>query len=213
MQVFIIIIAIFFFQVNNFAEIGANFQNTIDKPMKILYNNLVFYFAMLKISQIHSCELTRRCGKGNARLSNEQLAVMLGVTPEEVAARIADYEKRGVIKGYSVILNEELADKNAVTAFIEVKVTPKADFGFDELARTIMMYDEVDSVTLMSGSFDLAVTLSGTNYKEIALFVAKRLSSIDGVISTSTHFVLKQYKEQGFFIENEAADERGFVSP
>ena len=130
--------------------------------------------------------------KGNARLSNE---------------------KRGVIKGYSVILNEELADKNAVTAFIEVKVTPKADFGFDELARTIMMYDEVDSVTLMSGSFDLAVTLSGTNYKEIALFVAKRLSSIDGVISTSTHFVLKQYKEQGFFIENEAADERGFVSP
>ena len=151
--------------------------------------------------------------KGNARLSNEQLAVMLGVTPEEVAARIADYEKRGVIKGYSVILNEELADKNAVTAFIEVKVTPKADFGFDELARTIMMYDEVDSVTLMTGSFDLAVTLSGTNYKEIALFVAKRLSSIDGVISTSTHFVLKQYKEQGFFIENEAADERGFVSP
>ena len=151
--------------------------------------------------------------KGNARLSNEQLAVMLGVTPEEVAARIADYEKRGVIKGYSVILNEELADKNAVTAFIEVKVTPKADFGFDELARTIMMYDEVDTVTLMSGSFDLAVTLSGTNYKEIALFVAKRLSSIDGVISTSTHFVLKQYKEQGFFIENEAADERGFVSP
>lgn len=151
--------------------------------------------------------------KGNARLSNEQLAVMLGITPEEVAARIADYEKRGVIKGYSVILNEELADKNAVTAFIEVKVTPKADFGFDELARTIMMYDEVDSVTLMSGSFDLAVTLSGTNYKEIALFVAKRLSSIDGVISTSTHFVLKQYKEQGFFIENEAADERGFVSP
>ena len=151
--------------------------------------------------------------KGNARLSNEQLAVMLGVTPEEVAARIAEYEKRCVIKGYSVILNEELADKNAVTAFIEVKVTPKADFGFDELARTIMMYDEVDSVTLMSGSFDLAVTLSGTNYKEIALFVAKRLSSIDGVISTSTHFVLKQYKEQGFFIENEAADERGFVSP
>ena len=151
--------------------------------------------------------------KGNARLSNEQLAVMLGVTPEEVAARIADYEKRGVIKGYSVILNEELADKNAVTAFIEVKVTPKADFGFDELARTIMMDAEVDSVTLMSGSFDLAVTLSGTNYKEIALFVAKRLSSIDGVISTSTHFVLKQYKEQGFFIENEAADERGFVSP
>ena len=75
--------------------------------------------------------------KGNARLSNEQLAVMLGVTPEEVAARIADYEKRGVIKGYSVILNEELADKNAVTAFIEVKVTPKADFGSDGFSNRL----------------------------------------------------------------------------
>ena len=150
--------------------------------------------------------------KGNARLSNEQLAVMLGVTPEEVAARIADYEKRGVIKGYSVILNEELADKNAVTAFIEVKVTPKADFGFDELARTIMMYDEVDSVTLMSGSFDLAVTLSGTNYKEIALFVAKRLSSIDGVISTSTHFVLKRYKDDGVVFNREEKDDREVIS-
>ena len=137
---------------------------------------------------------------------------MLGVTPEEVAARIADYEKRGVIKGYSVILNEELADKNAVTAFIEVKVTPKADFGFDELARTIMMYDEVDSVTLMSGSFDLAVTLSGTNYKEIALFVAKRLSSIDGVISTSTHFVLKRYKDDGVVFNREEKDDREVIS-
>ena len=110
--------------------------------------------------------------KGNARLSDEQLAVMLGITPEEVAARIADYEKKGVIKGYNAIINDELADKNSVTAFIEVKVKPKKEFGFDELARKIMEFDEVDSVTLMSGSFDLAVTLRGTNYKEIALFVA-----------------------------------------
>ena len=92
-------------------------------------------------------------------------------------------------------------------------MTPKADFGFDEIARTIMMFDEVDSVTLMSGSFDLAVTLSGTDYKEIALFVARRLSSLDGVISTSTHFVLKRFKDNGFFIESENIDERGFVSP
>lgn len=151
--------------------------------------------------------------KGNARLSNEQLAVMLGTDADSVARQIAEYEEKGVIKGYSAVINEELADKNAVTAFIEVKITPKAEFGFDELARTIMMYDEVDSVTLMSGSFDLAVTLSGTNYKEIALFVAQRLSTIEGVISTSTHFVLKQYKEQGFFIADEAEDERGLVSP
>ncbi|MCM1525369.1 MAG: Lrp/AsnC family transcriptional regulator [Ruminococcus sp.] len=151
--------------------------------------------------------------KGNARLSNEQLAIMLGTDADTVAKQIADYEAKGVIKGYSAVIDEELADKDAVTAFIEVKITPKAELGFDELARTIMMYDEVDSVTLMSGSFDLAVTLSGTNYKEIALFVAQRLSTIEGVVSTSTHFVLKQYKEQGFFIANEAEDERGFVSP
>ena len=151
--------------------------------------------------------------RSNARLSAQELAVMLGSTPEAVSAKIADYERQGVIKGYSVIIDGEKADKNAVTAFIEVKVTPKADCGFDELARNIMAYDEVDTVTLMSGSFDLAVTLSGTDYKEIALFVARRLSTIEGVISTSTHFVLKRYKEQGFFIADEAEDERGFVSP
>ncbi len=151
--------------------------------------------------------------KENARLSNEELAAMLGTTAAVVAAKIADYEKQGVIKGYSAVINEELADKDAVTAFIEVKVTPKAACGFDELARTIMMYDGVDSVTLMSGSFDLAVTMSGTNYKEIALFVAKDLSNLDGIISTSTHFVLKKYKDQGFFIDNEAEDERNYVSP
>lgn len=149
----------------------------------------------------------------NARLSNEQLAVMLGTTPDDVAARIAEYEKSGLIKGYTALINDELADKNAVTAFIEVKVTPKAECGFDELAEKIMMYDEVDTVTLMSGSFDLAVTLRGTNYKEIALFVARRLSTIEGVISTTTHFMLKQYKEHGFIMENETNDERGFVSP
>ncbi|MCM1577415.1 MAG: Lrp/AsnC family transcriptional regulator [Ruminococcus sp.] len=151
--------------------------------------------------------------KTNARLPAAELAVMLGSTEEEVNAKIADYERQGIIKGYSVIVDGEKADKNAVTAFIEVKVTPKADCGFDELARNIMAYDEVDTVTLMSGSFDLAVTLSGTDYKEIALFVARRLSTIEGVISTSTHFVLKRYKEQGFFIADEAEDERGFVSP
>lgn len=149
----------------------------------------------------------------NARLSDSELAVMLGTTPEDIAERIAGYEKQGIIKGYSAVINNELADKNAVTAFIEVKVAPEAENGFDELAHKIMMYDQVDSVTLMSGSFDLAVTLSGTNYKEIALFVAKRLSTMKGVISTSTHFVLKQYKEQGFFMENASEDERGLVSP
>lgn len=152
--------------------------------------------------------------KRNARLSYKELAAMTGLTESEAESKIKEYERDGSIKGYSAIINEDIADKDNVTALIEVKVTPKADCGFDDIAKTIMMYDEVESLTLMSGaSFDLLVTISGTNYKEVALFVAQRLSTIDGVISTATHFVLKRYKEKGFFIENEAADERGFISP
>lgn len=151
--------------------------------------------------------------KRNARMSVKDLAAAAGMTEAAVEAKIAEYEKEGVIKGYTLVTNDDLLDKDFVTAFIEVKVTPKADFGFDDLARTIMMYDEVDSVTLMSGSFDLAVTLSGTNYKEIALFVAQRLSTIDGVISTSTHFVLKKYKQNNFFMLSDAEDERSMISP
>lgn len=151
--------------------------------------------------------------KQNARLSNEQLGSMLGITAAEVADQIAQLEHDGLIKGYSLILNEELANQDTVTAFIELRVTPKRDCGFDDLAKTVMMYDEVESVSLMSGGYDLAVTVTGVSLKVIALFVAQRLSTIDGVISTATHFVLKRYKEKGIFIEEEAADERGMVSP
>ncbi len=151
--------------------------------------------------------------KQNARLSHDQLAAMLNTSVDEVSAKIKDDEDKGVIMGYSAILNEELADPNNVTAFIEMRVTPQRDYGFDDLAKTIMMYDEVESVTLMSGSFDLSVTISGTDMKTIALFVAQRLSTIEGVMSTTTHFVLKRYKEKGIFIENNTTDERGFVSP
>ena len=151
--------------------------------------------------------------KQNARLSNSQLATMLGKTEAEIANKIEEYQLAGIIKGYSVILDEEKADKDLVTAFFELKVTPQADCGFDEIAKTVMMYDEVEAVSLMSGAYDLAVTVSGTNLKEIALFVAQRLSTIDGVLSTATHFVLKRYKEKGIFIGDETIDERGFVSP
>ena len=151
--------------------------------------------------------------KQNARLSNEELANMLDTTPAEIENRIEAYEKAGIIMGYSVILNEELADKDTVTAFIELKVTPQRDCGFDDLAKTIMLYDEVESVSLMSGSYDLSVTVSGKSLKTIALFVAQRLSTIEGVLSTATHFVLKRYKEKGIFIDHDVADERGFVSP
>ncbi len=151
--------------------------------------------------------------KQDARLSNEQLASMLGITTKEVAEKIEKLEADGIIKGYSAIVNEELADKNSITAFIELKVTPQRDKGFDDIAKTIMMYDEVESVTLMSGGYDLAVTVTGTNFKDIALFVAQRLATIDGVLSTTTHFFLRRYKEKGIFIQEEDVDERGYVAP
>ena len=149
----------------------------------------------------------------NARFSNEELAAMLGTTPKDIADQIEQLEKNGVIKGYSVILDESLADKDMVMAIIELKVTPQRDCGFDEIAKTIMMYDEVDSISLMSGSYDLSVTVKGKNLQDIALFVAQRLSTIEGVLSTTTHFFLKTYKEKGIFIEDEDKDERGFVAP
>jgi len=149
----------------------------------------------------------------NARISNQELAEMLGITAGEAAAEIKDLEAKGIIKGYSVILNEELYDKSIVYATIELKVTPQRDCGFDDLAKTIMMYDEVESVSLMSGAYDLAVEVKGNNLKDVALFVSERLSTIDGVLSTATHFILKKYKEKGIFIDSEDTDERGFVCP
>lgn len=150
--------------------------------------------------------------KQNARLSNAELAAMLGKSEAEVAAEIAELEKSGVIRGYSVILDEELADRDAVSACIELKVTPKPDCGFDELAKVVMAYDEVESVTLMSGGYDLSLTVTGYSLRDIAAFVAQRLSTLDGVLSTTTHFVLKRYKEKGISILEEQDDERGVVS-
>ncbi len=149
----------------------------------------------------------------NARFSNDQLATMLDTTPENIAAEIEKLENNGIIKGYSVIVDENKVNSNLASAVIELKVTPQRDCGFDDLAKTVMMYDEVESVSLMSGSYDLAVTVTGKDLKEIALFVAQRLSTIEGVLSTTTHFILKTYKEKGIFIQEEDVDERGFVAP
>ncbi len=149
----------------------------------------------------------------NARFSNEQLAEMLGTTADDIENQIQKLENDGIIKGYSVIIDENRADKDMVIANIELKVTPQRDYGFDELAKTIMMYDEVEAVSLMSGTYDLLVTVKGRNFKKIALFVAQRLATIEGVLSTATHFVLKTYKEKGIFIEDEEADERSMIAP
>ena len=145
----------------------------------------------------------------NPRVTNEELGAMLGISADEAAKQIKELEDNGIIKGYSVILDDELYDKSTVYATIELKVTPQRDCGFDDIAKTIMMYDEVESVSLMSGAYDLAVEVKGNNLKDVALFVSERLSTIDGVLSTATHFILKKYKEKGIFIDREEPDERG----
>lgn len=149
----------------------------------------------------------------NARLSNEQLAVMLGRTEAEVAAEIKALEEQGVIMGYSAIVNEEKIDQEQVTAIIELRVTPQKDCGFEEIARIITQYEEVESLSLMAGAYDLAVTVKGKNVKDIAMFVSQRLAPLSGVLSTATYFILKTYKEKGIFIETEEKDERGFFCP
>ncbi|MBR3421577.1 MAG: Lrp/AsnC family transcriptional regulator [Ruminococcus sp.] len=146
----------------------------------------------------------------NARISNTALGEMLGVSAEEAAAQIKALEDEGIIRGYSVILDDDKLDASTVCATIELKVTPQRDLGFNDIAKTIMMYDEVESVSLMSsGAYDLAVEVKGKDLKEVAFFVSERLATIDGILSTSTHFILKKYKEKGIFIDSEEPDERG----
>ena len=149
----------------------------------------------------------------NARLTTAELAVMLDRDEKTVAAQIHELEQKGVIKGYTAVINNELTEEETVTAFIELKVTPQAQSGFDEIARTVSSYEEVEACWLMSGSYDLGITISGTNLRDISQFVAQRLAPIEGVLSTATHFVLKRYKDNSIIITEQEIDERGFVSP
>ena len=147
----------------------------------------------------------------NARLSGEQMAVMLNMTEAEVDAAIAKMEAEGVIRGYKPLIDWEKTGEEVVTAIIELSMAPSKDEGFDGIAKTIMAFDEVESLSLMSGGHDLMVSVNGRTFKDVAMFVAKRLSSLDGVLATATHFVLKKYKERGVLFEEEERDERGNV--
>lgn len=147
--------------------------------------------------------------KTNARMTNSELAAILGKTEAEIAREIKELEASGIIKGYSTIIDEEAAYKDSISAYIELSVTPKAQVGYDEIARLIAGYSEVESISLMSGGYDLAVTLRCKSIKEVSLFVAQRLATIDGVVSTSTHFFLQKYKENGIMLIDAGIDERG----
>ena len=145
----------------------------------------------------------------DSRTSVQDLAVMLGLTEEEVRAEIAEMEKEGIIRGYKAVIDWERLDEAYVSAIIELKVTPKAGYGFEEIAAKIMRYPEVESVYLMSGVYDLNVVVKGRTFHEVARFVAKELSTIESVTSTATHFVLRRYKEMDVELMGDGVDERG----
>ena len=140
----------------------------------------------------------------NARMSVEDIAAMLNKSPAEVAAMIDLARAQGIIKGYKTLVDWEKAGVNRVEAVIELNVSPKKSRGFDEIAS----FDEVESVLLMSGGYDLQLVIKGQTFQEIALFVAKRLSPLDDVLSTATHFVLRTYKKEGRLYQDEEIDER-----
>ena len=147
----------------------------------------------------------------NGRIENEKIAVMLGITVEEVKEAIEKYEKQNVILGYNALIDWEKTDKELVTALIEVRVTPQRGKGFDKVAERIYQYPQVKSCYLMSGGFDLAVLVEGKTMKEVALFVAEKLATTDCVLSTATHFILKPYKNDGVIFKKQQNDDREAV--
>lgn len=150
----------------------------------------------------------------DSKLSNEDLSIMLGIKQEIIEAEITAMEKEKIICGYPTLINWENSDCEKVTALIEVKVTPQRGMGFERIAERIYKFDEVESVYLMSGGFDLAVMIVGKNMQEISNFVWNKLAPLDSVTSTSTNFVLKKYKEHGMaLVDNVKDDERMLITP
>jgi DNA-binding Lrp family transcriptional regulator len=149
----------------------------------------------------------------DANTSREDLARLLNLSVEETNARIAALEKEGVIRGYQAIVDRERLDKNTVTAFIEVRITPERGGGFDRIAHRIAKFDQVVSCYLISGGYDLIVVVEGGSLREVASFVSEKLSTIESVISTATHFRLKTYKENGALLTSDLPEDRLPVSP
>lgn len=153
--------------------------------------------------------------ENDARLSKERIAVMLDKSVDEVAAAIEGLENEGVILGYKALVDWDKTDKEYVTALIELKVTPQRDRGFEKVAERISNYPEVKDMYLMSGAYDYCVIIEGKTMKQVALFVAEKLATIENVISTSTHFVLRKYKNNGVAFgmgDDDIADERGNIN-
>ena len=146
--------------------------------------------------------------ENNSRIELKDLAVMLGSSEAAVANEIADMEKEGIICGYHTLIDWDKTSEEKVTALIEVKVTPQRGLGFDKVAERIYNYPEVTSVYLISGGFDFLVMLEGKTMRDVAQFVSDKLSPLDSVRSTATHFILKKYKDHCSIMAHESKDER-----
>ncbi len=141
------------------------------------------------------------------------LAKMLDISPQEVTRRVKQYETDKVILGYKAVVNDDKVDTDLVKAVIEVKVQPEREGGFDRIAKRLAKFDEVTSLFLMSGGYDLLIFVEGRNLREVAQFVAEKLATLEGVTSTATHFMLKTYKKQGVLMESSEESERLKISP
>jgi DNA-binding Lrp family transcriptional regulator len=149
----------------------------------------------------------------NAARTPAQMAALLNLTEAEVTAKIKGYEAEGTILGYRAVIDDDKLGLETVRAVIEVRITPERGGGFDRLAERIAKYSEVRSCHLMSGGYDLIVIVEGSNLREVATFVSEKLSTIHGVISTATHFMLKAYKDQGMIMKREVQEERLAITP
>ena len=149
----------------------------------------------------------------NSRIDIRDLAVLLGESEVSVANEIAQMEKEHIICGYHTLINWDNTSDEKVVALIEVKVTPQRGMGFDKIAERIYQYNEVNAVYLMSGAYDFTVFIEGRTMREVALFVSEKLSTLESVLSTATHFELKKYKDHGTVLVQEDQDERMLITP
>ncbi len=149
----------------------------------------------------------------NSGFTTSEIASMLGEPEDYIKAQIKEYENKGIIKGYQAVVNWDSLDDSFVEALIELRVTPKKETGFDEMAEMCMAFDEVESVYLMAGVYDFALIVKGETMQDIAMFVAKKLSTVDGVLSTGTHFIMRRYKDRGMNLINpdNRGDERSLI--
>lgn len=148
----------------------------------------------------------------DSRYTPTELATMLGTTEEVVLDAIKELEEEKVILGYKTLINWERTDRDSITAIITIKITPQRGRGYDQVAERIYKYPQVKGVTLMSGSFDLLVSVEGKSLKDVAMFVSEKLASMEGVVSTNTHFTLKTYKKENVIFMDEETDDREVIT-